>query len=155
MGEIPKHWEDIIRSKPPVIDDGSFYYTKPEPLGESGYSFRFLMETVDGAHNLPAGLYVETDIPKEEFEADINNLYVLVGNDVCLQLRDRNSQQSIPTGQGSRIDIGSTVRLQYEGFNAVNGGVVFRLHPVEVQAARDHMQAVVNGQKQGYVMRGK
>ena len=152
MNEIPQHWKDIIKSKPPAIDDGSFYYTMPEPLGKSTYSFRYLIETINGAHGIPAGIYIETDIPEEEFEADEINLHVLVSNEVCLQLKNRQNQQTIPSNDEKLIDIGNTINVQYENFQTTNGCVIFHLLPVNQRVAAEKFQTVANGEQIGYVM---
>lgn len=108
-----ERWQRQLRERSGRADGTTFYTTEPHDIeGGAGLTVRYLVVEEGDAHGLPAGVYAETNITPDGYQADFN-LRNAIRTSITLDLMDES--QRAPSVRGDApfsFDMGNATSFQ-------------------------------------------
>ncbi|MDO8486800.1 MAG: hypothetical protein Q7S45_00690 [Candidatus Curtissbacteria bacterium] len=145
MVEAKANWHSGIRSRAGEAVSEGFYRSEPQPVGDDGITVRYLSVTGDNPAGLPQGVYIETNITPDSYNADMV-LRSSIRSHVCLELMDNApSVGQSPQSDSPRLDYDNAISFS-QAFVTRAGALVLQLFPSDREEVDRHIQGVESGE---------
>lgn len=126
MAENVERWHSEIRERAGEPVSETFFRTEPEPVGHDGITVRYLSVTGENPAGLPEGVYAETNITPESYNADIT-LRSLIRGHIVVALSDKTPlSETRPQSIGPVMDYANAISFQ-QAFVTRAGALVMQL----------------------------
>lgn len=140
-----ERWHRAIRDRSGEPVSETFYITQPEAVGDEGVTVRYLSVTGENPARLPEGVYAETNVTPDSYNADFA-LRSLIKTHVTLALKDTSPQpETRPETVGPRMDFANSINYR-QAFVTRAGALVMELSQGMEADARRLIQGVESGE---------
>ena len=144
MADNVERWHSEIKGRVGEPVSEKFYITEPESVGDDGITVRYLSVTGENPAGLPEGVYVQTNITPESYNADMV-LRSLIRTHVVLALRDKAPlSETRPQSIGPVMDYANAISFQ-QAFVTRAGALVMQLS----QGEQVEVERLIHGVESG------